>query len=352
LYTLAGLAVPNGKAGRFVMAHVSVREFVDPEQYQAAIRPSHVEILVPARGDFHADLKHVEFPRLWLQRANENLPRIVHATVTSDRPPVFFLTAANHAPLRHKGRNLAFGEIVVEGSGSAHHYRSEGLYSWATMSLTRHDLAAAGNALTGRELGASTVTEYLRPSRPLISRLLKLHHAVAQLADSAPELLEQAEPARALEQALLQAMISCLAQSAPDHIGRGVARHTTIIARFEEVLEANYGRPLHLAEICAAVGASERTLRVSCMEHLGMGPVRYLWLRRMHLARRSLIQTAPGAATVTKIATANGFWELGRFAVEYGALFGEAPSASLRRPAQEIRISRNRPFAFVDSEYA
>ena len=82
-----------------------------------------------------------------------------------------------------------------------------------------------------------------------------------------------------------------------------------------------------------------------------MGPIRYLWLRRMHQAHRALIQTAPGTATVTKIATDNGFWELGRFAVEYGALFGEAPSATLRRPAQETRQLEKNPFAFADAEW-
>jgi hypothetical protein len=45
----------------------------------------------------------------------------------------------------------------------------------------------------------------------------------------------------------------------------------------------------------------------------------------MHLAHRALVQSEPGTATVTSIAMANGFWELGRFAVEYRTLFGEPP---------------------------
>jgi AraC-like DNA-binding protein len=62
-----------------------------------------------------------------------------------------------------------------------------------------------------------------------------------------------------------------------------------------------------------------------------MGPKRYLLPRRMHLARRALRQAAPAAPSVTDIATRFGFWQLGRFAVEYQSLFGESPSATLRR---------------------
>jgi AraC-like DNA-binding protein len=148
----------------------------------------------------------------------------------------------------------------------------------------------------------------------------------------------------------LHAMVVCLSETTPIQMGSGTVRHAAIIARFEEVLAANFDQPLYLEEICAATGASERTLRLSCMEHMGMGPVRYLWLRRMHLARRTLLSAAPGAATVTEIATGSGFWELGRFAVEYHALFGETPSASLRRPAEEMRQFQNNPLAFAESK--
>ena len=64
-----------------------------------------------------------------------------------------------------------------------------------------------------------------------------------------------------------------------------------------------------------------------------MSPKQYLLLRRMQLARWALRAASPEATTVTELATRYGFWQLGRFAVEYRALFGETPSATLQRQA-------------------
>ena len=105
-----------------------------------------------------------------------------------------------------------------------------------------------------------------------------------------------------------------------------------IMRRFEQILEANPDEPLYIADVCAAIGVTDRTLRLHCQDHLGMNPQRYLWLRRMHLARRALALADGTVKTVTEIANDHGFGELGRFAVSYRKLYGEAPSVTLRRP--------------------
>jgi AraC-like DNA-binding protein len=131
----------------------------------------------------------------------------------------------------------------------------------------------------------------------------------------------------------------------------GSRRRDRVVAQFEEYLEANRGRALYLTEICMAIGVAERTLRAACEEHLGMGPIRYLTLRRMHLVRRALLGADRSETSVTRIATDHGFWELGHFAVAYRALFGEAPSVSLRQPLDYRKFS-DRPLSAPNSHVA
>jgi transcriptional regulator GlxA family with amidase domain len=167
------------------------------------------------------------------------------------------------------------------------------------------------------------------------------------LAREVPDILTSAEVIRALEAELIHIMIRCLANGASVEATRtGPPRHNAILLQFEDFLSANPDRPLYLTEICEAIGVAERTLRSCCEEHLGMGPIRFLMLRRMHLVRRKLLQADASKTTVTRIATDYGFWELGRFSVTYRSLFGEQPSKTLQRPPEQSAI--NRPTSLVE----
>jgi AraC-like DNA-binding protein len=322
--------------------------FTDPAAYQAAIRPARVELCLTGSGEFHAQLTQIELGRLWIQAGSESLPRISNSLTSAKRPPIIFLADAAQPSFRYGGMEVSANAIVVNSAGSIHHLRTSGPARWAAMSLAPDDLAASSRSLFGQALSWPPLTYIARPDPAHMRQLVRLHATAVRLALSASATLAHPELARALEHALVRAMLSCLADDPKVNVERRVRHHATILARLEEFLAANCSRPVYLAEICAAVGASERTLRVCCDEHLGMGPIRYLWLRRMHLARRALSLADPATTTVTQIATRFGFWELGRFAVSYRRLFGEPPSVSLHRAAREQSRPQNRPSDFAD----
>jgi AraC-like DNA-binding protein len=325
--------------------------FTDPHRYQAAVRGAEVELFVTTKGEFSAELTQINLHKLWMQRACETLPRVMHSAVSKKRAPIVFLSHANQAAMQHTGMEVLPGTIIVDGLGAVHHHRSWGPCHWGTMSLTPEDLAEAGSVINGRELAVPSVTHLIRPAPSVMQRLLSLHESAAQLAKTAPDRLAHTEVARSFEQAMIHAMVRCLMDTPVDR--RAATRqHGVIIERLANLVQVNRDRPLYLAEICTATGASESTLRRCCQEHLGMGPVRYLWLRRMSLARKALLRADPATATVTGIATGHGFWELGRFSVAYRALFGETPSASLRRPSDNRCIAQRRPFDLLVTDLA
>jgi AraC-like DNA-binding protein len=309
----------------------ALSSFTDVGAYQAAIRSADTEIVVTARGGFHAELTRITLNRLWIQRSEETLPSVSHFTTHTARAPIFFLAGADQAATKHSGIEIYPGDIVVYGSGKSHHHQTSAECQWGSMSLAPHDLSAASCTLTGREFCPPSDTQVITPPPALISRLWCLHEYAGYLARTTPDILAHPEVARAFEEALIHAMVCCLTDAASPHVSIGRDRHLKAMRRFEDLLAAHPDQPFYLPEVCAAIGISGRTLRVCCQEHLGMGPIRYLWLRRMHLARREFLLADPEATTVAEIATGKGFWELGRFSVAYRTLFGESPSATLRR---------------------
>ena len=306
-----------------------VLTFDDPFPYQSAFRAADMELFPTAKGEFRAEVTQVELNQLWMTRFHENLPRIQTGVIKRGRKAFGFLTKANQPELYSCGRPLSPGEIHVNNFDVTHH-KSGGNFSSATISLPTEELAAASVAIVGREFPDTSTRQFIRPNPGLMERLLTLHEMVGRWPKTTPDLFAEAEVVRALEKQLIYTLVKCLTEGTVSTTTTGTLRHDLIVARFEEFLEANPNTPLYLAEVCAAIGAAERTLRIACEGHVGMGPIRYLHLRRMHLVRRALLR-ADSSTTVTRIATDHGFWELGRFSVAYRELFGEAPSVTLKR---------------------
>jgi AraC-like DNA-binding protein len=331
---------------RCIMFESTVLTFTELDAYHASIRGvMQVDGIVTSGGDFRAKWTGIQLERLSMQRSEETLPRVANNAIDPKVYGIVFATNPDQPSAYLKGLELTPADMIIFSVGSEGHNRTEAACQWGSIALAHEDLAAAGGILIGRELTSPSVTQRIRPPPPLLLRLSNLHKVAGLLAETCPEILANSQVARAMEQALLDAMIACTASGDAADARSANRHHGAVVRRLEEFLETNFDETIYVQELCKATGVSYPTLRGCCQEHLGMSPKRYLWLRRMHLVRRALRAADPAMATVTEIATQYGFWELGRFSLTYRSLFGEPPSASLRRPPtiHDLAKSRNRP---------
>jgi AraC-like DNA-binding protein len=116
----------------------------------------------------------------------------------------------------------------------------------------------------------------------------------------------------------------------PPESGEASAALPRDLARALAWLRQHPQEPVQLDTLAAVAGVRPRTLETHFKQFLGVTPLG--WVRRMRLARaRQMLARAEGEDSVTQIALANGFGQLGRFAAQYRQHFGELPSATLRR---------------------
>jgi AraC-like DNA-binding protein len=315
------------------MPSSAVQTFTDPDDFAAAIRATNAEISVTGRGHFTGKIVRIDLHRLWMQRFSDNLPRVGHSAQIPGRAIVTFRTESGPS-LMADGLEMQPTSIVRHSEGQSYHRRSSGFASHGSMSLPVEEMAALGEAMAAFDLTPPRDAMLITPPPAAMTRLQRLHAAAGHLAENAPEVIANPEAARGLEQLLIQALVECLSIGETSKDRPALRQHAMILRRFRRAVEDNPGQALYIPELCKAIGASDRTLRLCCQEQLGMSPKQYLLLRRMHLARRALRDSAPGETTVTDIATRHGFWQFGRFAGEYRSLFGEAPSATLHRPRE------------------
>jgi len=153
---------------------------------------------------------------------------------------------------------------------------------------------------------------------------------ICRLAETKPKILSHSEVARAIEQGLIQTLVTCLTTARAGTHGYAKRRHAGIMVRFEEVLAEHLSRPLQMPELCALVAVSDQTLRSCCAQFLGMSPTQYVLLRRLKEVRRELRDAHLNMVSVAEVAHRFGFAELERFSETYQATFGEAPLTTLQ----------------------
>ena len=307
--------------------------FREQDDFEAALQEDgSVNLLVTGQGSFRARLTRIALHQLRLVTAEEFLARISFHSVPPDVTLVS-VAFSHDRPLIWGEFSAGADEIVTLGAGHRAHVRSVARSHWGTIVVPTRLLASNSELLSRRAVVVPGGVSRWRPSVKSSRYLTRLHSRATRVANVQADVITTSEAARALEQELIDAVIACLSEAPLAVSSDTYDRHAYIMGRFEDLLQAHPDRAFTSAELCAALDVAGRTLRACCDNHLGMGPNRYMRLRRMHGIRRALRTADPATARVSVLADQYGFGEAGRFAGVYRAWFGELPSVTLQRGA-------------------
>lgn len=183
------------------------------------------------------------------------------------------------------------------------------------------------------EFASSAKTQLLKPPPQLTQRFTSLVGRFLAAADSRPQLLTSPVAVESFQNELLTAVKELFIRNQRS-AGRHFVRWNSYTKSVEGLAMSDPHLSLSIAELSRQVGVPERTLRTAFQSCYGLSPAEYLRILRLNQARRRLVASCQDQTTVTQIAVELGFWDLGRFAGAYRRLFGELPSATLRKPVK------------------
>lgn len=163
----------------------------------------------------------------------------------------------------------------------------------------------------------------------LLAQACRQAWAVNELPEVTPEPVRDAF-VRAVESNLLTALVLSTAREEKGLVDTCGDLRVDVLMDW---LDAHHPHSVAVADMARVTGLSVRQLQTSVQRALGTSPMELLRLTRLRHAHRMLQRETPQTTTVAAVAYRCGIAHLGRFAQQYRAHYGEAPSETLARSA-------------------
>jgi AraC family ethanolamine operon transcriptional activator len=261
----------------------------------------------------------------------------VHGAVP-DGVAVVFIPVSARGPVRFRGELVPPGSVCLMVAGDEGSLELPADHAFVNCCISNARLAQALDSVHGLSLRHALPETQVRPVRPaLVTRLRDRLQSVFNELQAPAHHLDPTRADQALENGVVLALCDILGgtekPAAPSLAPRN---RWNCVSRVSDYINRHLAEPLYLETLCRVAGVRARTLENAFLEVTGDTPMRFISLRRLNAARHALASATPGETSVKAVALSCGFWHFGRFAQEYGALFGEAPSATLAQAAQRF----------------
>jgi AraC-like DNA-binding protein len=307
---------------------VDRRELDGFEGLQEAVKGTHFDIMQLGRGKMCGSIEHVGIGDFALS-FNTFSHGVCAQRTSSDEKILIGMLLGAADRVTHWSFDMMPGDIVVIPPLAEHHAVHCGAASYAVIRLDPCEVPSLfcdprldemqnwhenNRYRAGPEVGAVAAQGLSRLASHLTRQAKTLSEGAAEF----------------WKRTIIDCMAMSSCYSLPAENDSHLPSALKLVRSVEDYLQAAGNRPLHISEICAALGLSRRSLHRSFHEIFGIGPVTFLRQKRLCAVYSILRASSPAAATVSEVAIEYGFVELGRFSHDYHVMFGEYPSQTLR----------------------
>jgi AraC-like DNA-binding protein len=317
------------------LAKFAVLRTRDPDELRERVAPLYAVSRLEApggKGGFRALLNHHQLQNVGLSYARYGAP--VRATMSNTDFYAQGFGIRGRGEVVVEGRTFEVANNVggTGGPGSTAHLSYDAGVEHVFIRIKPEALIKKLSALLGGPVASPIKLrgEYDRPALAAQYRFLNFVISELDRSDGGLPPLMMAE----FEQALI---VSYLCANLSNYSGQLNGEQPAVapwqVRRAAEFIEANWDQPITIEALALITGTSARSLFASFRKSLGRSPMALVKQVRLQHAKEMLRLGGPGVS-VTSVALDCGFSNLGHFAKDYYASFGELPSNTLKRNKQ------------------
>lgn len=312
------------------MQHLIFHSF---DEYAATIQHADVRMTLTGREQRNWALTHLPVIDMSIQLGGGGAANACEGSSVRGGLTLFVPMHSSDTALRDKQNLLGNGERLPNGSlmilkpGSEFCIAATGAHRWSSIFVPYEVLEAISAPVM--KIGQSH--HILSPSGAGKNLQLQVER-LSDILQHTPSALDSTSARGATKSKIAEAIADALDcnDGTMAQWGRPSLPRAFIVRTALEMIEEHPDEHLSVWRLSNMVGISERTLRTAFAEYFGIGPTKYLKIRILREARKSLRKADPSKSSVTDVAVGLGIWEFGRFARDYKMLFGECPSDTLR----------------------
>jgi AraC family transcriptional regulator, ethanolamine operon transcriptional activator len=313
----------------------------DADEFSEAIRDWNVELKPVQTGGFDAFLLALPLDQALICSGRLGQPLLQHVGAPDDCLSVA-RPGRGSDPLSMGGHDVEPGEVLVFRGGAAMESMSRGVHFPTALSLKLSFLRTQADWLNESQLLEGKSVQLHSPGTEWVNNFLDAMEWVVAAVAKYPDIVTREDVRGSVLDTLLARVNTLGAANSPlsnDRETRSARR--LAVANARDYIHVHLTEPIRLSDLCNHARTRARSLEYGFHEVVGLSPIAYIRVTRLHRVRQQLRSTVVRTQSISEIALDCGFWHLSQFSVDYKRLFAESPSVTYRRTqAQLPRIGR------------